>query len=62
MRYLDRKGRKDLAPNEVSKVIVEAALKVHTALGAALFEEAYKVCSKHELQQRELAGCPLDRC
>lgn len=31
-----------MTPNEVSKVIINAALKVHTALGAGLLEEAYK--------------------
>ncbi len=51
--YLDlkgRKGHKDMTPNEVSKVIVDAALKVHTALGAGMLEESYKVCLKHELR------------
>jgi hypothetical protein len=42
-----------MTPHEVSKVFVDAALKVHTALGAGLLEESYKVWLKHELQQRE---------
>jgi GxxExxY protein len=43
-----------MTPNDVSKAIVEAALKVHTALGAGLLEQSYKVCLKHELQRRNL--------
>jgi GxxExxY protein len=40
--------------NEVSKIVLDAAMKVHTALGAGLLEEAYKACLKHELQKRKL--------
>jgi GxxExxY protein len=40
--------------DEVSKVVVDAAMKVHTALGAGLLEEAYKACLKHELTKRKL--------
>lgn len=43
-----------MTPNEVSREIVDAALMVHTALGAGLLEEAYKVCLKYELQRRNL--------
>jgi GxxExxY protein len=43
-----------MTPNDVSKAIIDAALTVHTALGAGLLEEAYKVCLKHELLQRNL--------
>lgn len=39
-----------MTPNEVSKVVLDAAIKVHTALGPGLLEEAYKVCLKHKLQ------------
>ena len=35
--------------NEVSRVVVDAALKVHTALGPGLLESAYQACLKHEL-------------
>jgi len=34
--------------------VIEAAMKVHSTLGAGLFEEVYKVCLRHELQKREL--------
>jgi GxxExxY protein len=43
-----------MTPNEVSKIIINSALKVHTALGAGLLEESYKICLKHELQRRNL--------
>jgi len=43
--------------NEVSKIVLDAAMKVHTALGAGLLEEAYKACLKHELQKRKLEVC-----
>ena len=38
----------------LSKVVLDAAMKVHSALGAGLLEEAYKVCLRHELQKRKL--------
>jgi GxxExxY protein len=43
-----------MTPNEVSKIVINSALKVHTALGAGLLEESYKICLKHELQRRNL--------
>ena len=43
-----------MTPNDVSHAIINAALKAHTALGAGLLEEAYKVCLKHESLQRNL--------
>lgn len=43
-----------MTPNEVSKVVVDAAIKVHSALGAGLLEEAYKACLRHELQKRNV--------
>ena len=38
----------------VSREIVDAAIKVHTVLGPALLESAYKVCLAHELRKRGL--------
>ena len=32
--------------------VIEAAMCVHSTLGAGLFEEVYKVCLRHELKQR----------
>jgi GxxExxY protein len=38
--------------DEVAKDIVDAALKVHRALGPGLLESAYQACLTHELQRR----------
>jgi GxxExxY protein len=40
--------------NEVSGQIVDAAMKVHSALGPGLLESAYEACLKYELEQRGL--------
>jgi GxxExxY protein len=40
--------------NEVSGQIVDAAMKVHTALGPGLLESAYEGCLLHELRKRGL--------
>ena len=41
-----------MAADEVAKDIVDAALKVHCALGPGLLESAYQACLAHELQSR----------
>ena len=41
-----------MTPNQASKVVLDAAMQVHTALGPGLLEEAYKVCLKHKLQSK----------
>lgn len=38
--------------NDASKLVLNSAMKVHSALGPGLLEEAYKVCLKHELKRR----------
>ena len=40
--------------NEISGAIVDAAMKVHAALGPGLLESAYAVCLRHELIKRGL--------
>ena len=40
--------------NAASRVIVDAAMKVHSALGPGLLESAYEACLKHELSKRGL--------
>jgi len=40
--------------NEVSGQVVDAAMKVHTALGPGLLESAYEGCLLHELHKRGL--------
>ena len=41
-------------PNEISGQIVDAAIKVHTALGPGLLESAYQGCLAYELRKRGL--------
>ena len=43
-----------MTPNEVSKVVLDSAMKVHSALGAGLLEQAYKACLRHELLKRKI--------
>ena len=38
--------------NEISGAVVDAALKVHSALGPGLLESAYAACLRHELIKR----------
>jgi GxxExxY protein len=40
--------------NEVSGQVVDAAMKVHSALGPGLLESAYEGCLLYELRQRGL--------
>ncbi len=40
--------------NEVTRQVVDAAMKVHTALGPGLLEGAYEACLQHELTRRGL--------
>lgn len=51
---MDAKDTKTMTPNDLSRLIINAAFKVHTALGAGLLEEAYKMCLKHELELQNL--------
>ena len=43
-----------MTENEISKVIVDSALKVHKALGPGLLESVYEVVLAHELRSRKL--------
>jgi len=40
--------------NQLSGEIVDAAIKVHRAVGPGLLESAYEACLKHELMLREI--------
>ncbi len=42
-----------MSADEVAKEIVNAALKVHRALGPGLLESAYQACLAHELRRRQ---------
>lgn len=43
-----------MTENEVAKEIVDAAYKIHTALGPGLLETVYEVVLVHELKKRGL--------
>jgi GxxExxY protein len=40
--------------NDISGAVVDAPMKMHSALGPGLLESAYAVCLKHELVKRGL--------
>lgn len=40
-----------MGPNDASRIVIGAAIKVHTALGAGLLERAYDACLYYELAQ-----------
>jgi GxxExxY protein len=44
--------------NEASRVVVDAAIKVHSALGPGLLESVYETCLAHELETR---GIEIER-
>jgi GxxExxY protein len=44
--------------NELSKIILDAAFKIHTRLGAGLLETVYEVVLAHELRK---AGVTVER-
>src|SRR5512135_994179 len=39
---------------EIGKIIVDSAIKVHRSLGPGLLESAYQICLAHELTKRGL--------
>ena len=41
-------------PNDVTGAVVDAAIKVHRALGPGLLESAYQACLAFELRDRDL--------
>ena len=48
--------RKDakMTENEIGKIVADAAIAVHRALGPGLLENVYEVVLAHELEQRGL--------
>ena len=44
--------------NELSRIIVDSAFKIHSTLGPGLFESVYEITMAHELEQR---GCRIVR-
>ncbi len=43
-----------MSPDQASKVVLDAAFKVHSALGPGLLEETYKVCLAHKLASQRV--------
>ena len=43
-----------MTENEIAKIIVDTAFKIHKKLGPGLFESVYEVILAHELQKRGL--------
>lgn len=43
-----------MTENELSRIIVDAAFKIHTTLGPGLLESVYETVLAHELRQRGL--------
>ena len=41
--------------NDIAKIVVDTAFKVHRVLGPGLFESVYETVLAHEIEQRELA-------
>jgi GxxExxY protein len=53
-----------MTENEIGKIVVDSAIKVHKTLGPGLLESAYEACLSHELRKRSLnvqtqVGLPL---
>ena len=43
-----------MTENEISKIVVDAAYKIHTSLGPGLLESVYEAVLFYELQKRGL--------
>jgi GxxExxY protein len=43
-----------MEPNMITGNIIDAAMKVHSALGPGLLESAYEACILHELHRRDM--------
>lgn len=44
-----------MTENEISKIVLDCAIKIHKQLGPGLLENVYKECLAHELSQRGLS-------
>ncbi len=47
--------KQKLHPNEITREIIGAAMKVHSALGPGLLESAYQACLAYELESKGFA-------
>ncbi len=43
-----------MSENEISKIILDSAFKIHTALGPGLLESAYRECLAYEITKKGL--------
>ncbi len=43
-----------MTENEISKIVIDCAMKVHKALGPGLLESAYEECLFYELKKTGL--------
>ncbi|MEN4011683.1 MAG: GxxExxY protein [Chloroflexota bacterium] len=49
-----------MTENEIARIVVDAAYKIHTRIGPGLLESAYQALMVHELRQRGLqVGCEI---
>ncbi len=44
----------EMMENEITALVVDAAVSVHSTLGPGLFEVVYEACLEHELKKRGL--------
>jgi hypothetical protein len=53
--YMQKKIYAPVPPNveKVGKAVLDAAFKVHTALGPGLLESVYETCTAYELTQAD---------
>src|SRR5215472_7192824 len=47
-------GAKDAKENELSRIILDAAFRVHSAIGPGLLESAYEACLVYEIRSAGL--------
>jgi len=45
-----------MTENEIGKIVVDAAIKVHRALGPGLLETVYEIVLSHELGKERFVG------
>lgn len=48
-------GRLSAEINELSRIVVDSAFKVHDSLGPGLLESVYQTCLAHELRMRKVS-------
>jgi GxxExxY protein len=51
-----------MTENEIAKIIVDAAFKIHTTLGPGLLESVYESVLAYELKQRGSSGGRQSHC